>query len=340
MHIAVTSFITLAVLGWATSGEPTDSDYGDTHLYCRLAVECEDGVRGLHACEAGRITLSPVHRPPDPEFPRRVAEPPRGETTRCTPYLNPRPADPRITLAAHSDAPAERLTENPSPGVAPDACEWTDSDDNGVADDPGILKLLEQSRSVSASMSGAGTYSDSAPDFGPYSAVVEAIYAGEYWARGDQVSTLDSATIEAQGNVYCYNPFYTTECHSGDAASDCEVVFDLPYATYVALSVDLYTYFDHGGTNDGDAGASIELLESSGASVYTGLVDWWSPDLHVESTALLPPGAYTLSIHAFAWIWTDGTEAWPGIGGGGDAEYDIHLQMLPLPTLISSPGPD
>lgn len=189
-----------------------------------------------------------------------------------------------------------------------------------------------QTRSVSAAMSGANSFHESAPDFEPFDASVSSNIAGGYCAHADQLSSLDPAAIMAAGDAVCVNPFWTYEEHTGDAASEVLVEFDLAEPARITLTGEIFADFDHGGFNDGDAYTFVELLADDGQPVYDAYVDWANPYLAIDFETILPPGSYSFHILSFAMIWTLGTPEDPGFGGGGSGDYDLELAARRLPV--------
>ena len=157
-----------------------------------------------------------------------------------------------------------------------------------------------------------------------------------YTAYATQTSTLTANRISAVGRAREWGPFVALENHSQEAESSFSVSFSLNQGAEVRLTGELDAWFDTQGTNVGPAVAAV--LFNGGEPVFEAAApkEWEDPSypnpIVISETLTLEPGDYTLRVTASAscdyWIHCWEEHCYPGVGGGGRAQYSIEMSIV------------
>lgn len=161
-----------------------------------------------------------------------------------------------------------------------------------------------------------------------------------YTAASSQNSVITPDSITATGHANESNPFYHWYGHEQVSASIFEVAFSIDRPAWVHLTGFIEAYGDYGGTDYGMYFVEVGLSDVFYTSVIGWEYDGAMPVLReFDERFHLDPGSYTLYARATAegfygdyygagypWGW--------GVGGGGCAEYDIRLSIIPAPGAI------
>jgi hypothetical protein len=197
-------------------------------------------------------------------------------------------------------------------------------------DEASLMHFNSQSRSVSASNDKGGSSSKSAPGFDVFNDSASVSW-NSYSATGQQNSTLTPTQITASGYANEYGPHYAYESYSQNSSSNFQTIFTVNKTSNYLLSGSINAQGDYGGTNRGFYSASVSISKQGGTSIFFDYKEGYpyGPQKTINEYIILTPGTYTLSISATATAsgqysyW--GSQQYPGIGGGGNAEYNIKL---------------
>jgi hypothetical protein len=215
----------------------------------------------------------------------------------------------------------------------------------------GSITYLSQDRSVSASNSRGSAADSVAPDFSPFNATADVTWertvppewqgqllgdGNTYSAAGRQESALTPYGISAGGDASETGPFFAFDSYDQSSASSFEVTFETAISQRFTLTGELYAFGDYGGTCQGWYETWVELSGPSG-DIFTagrdGAEGFAGMDpLSFDEMFWLEPGLYTLRAGATASGWYYFDDPWPGIGGGGSADYSVQFAPVPIPA--------
>jgi hypothetical protein len=201
----------------------------------------------------------------------------------------------------------------------------------------GGVTYVSQNRSVSASNDRGSSESRRAVDFSPFDAVASVSWEG-YSAVGRQTSILTTNAITAEGTAFETGPFEAFEDFFQASSSHFEVVFETVLPERYFLIGDLFAFGDYGGTNQGVYSAQITLSGQDGelfAAAMDGVEGWQSGEaISFNEVFLLEPGRYSLIASASADESYFFDDPFPGVGGGGFADYTLRFAIVPTPSAI------